>query len=200
MPYRLKKYDQTIERQARRIFNCRDGMKEIQMEHKDNLKIPIEIAVAWFTEDTRRLLQLSRRLAIDGGWIRLEGWHLFLSAARMDESVPGRLIPANVKKILGRAPIPTEIQGRHNRHEFLKVSSALKRACCSIAAYSRPIRPSGLLLEVFASDKDARRKLRENLGEQLFTELSNSLLLPRFDSDEIEKLLLLKKDFLENYE
>lgn len=163
------------------------------------MKVPIEVAVAWFTEDTRRLFSLSRSLVNDTALPRLEGQHLFLSAARMDEGVAGLVIPAKAREILADTPLSPGSQNKRNHQQFLKISLVLKEACCSVAEYSRPIEPAELLFEVFGSDRDTRVKLGSILGERLLTHLGNKLLLARFDPDEIEKLLRLRKGFPKKY-
>ena len=159
------------------------------------MKVPTAVAVAWLSNSSRRLFGVSRSLATNTGAPRLEGWRLFLGAARMGRSATGRSIPTQAGVLLANTPGPHGDGKKSNNQLFLPISPALKEACCSIAESSGLIRPEELLSHVFKTDSGTRVLLGSILGKRLLASLGERLLLSEFNVDERTKILRLRKYF-----
>ena len=160
------------------------------------MTIPTTVAVARLANSTRRLFRAARSLAVESGSTELTGFHLFLAATRMDRSRVIRFIPAKPRARLSREAILRGPAGSCKSQFFFPVSPPIKNACQAVAKSARLVLPEALLSRVFGLDPRTRTSLKAVLGDELFDELKDRLILNEFAKDERNQLLRLRHQFL----
>ena len=155
--------------------------------------IPTIVAVARLSQSSRRLLAAARSLAVEAGVPSLEGFHLFLAAARMEKTRAGRSLPAQARLVLARtsiAPTQTEETGKN---PFLPISPVIEDACCLLAESSPKVLPEVILSRVFKDDVATRTALEGVLIPDLFRQLEDRMLLAGFSATERKRLLRIRE-------
>ena len=158
--------------------------------------IPTVVAVARLSNSSRRLFRTARSLAIELGSAELQGLHLFLAASRMDKTKVNRFVPARPRARLSEERGINALPENRKQHLFLPVSQAISNVCRTVAKSEISVLPEALLSNVFKLDLRTRTSLKELLGDQLFGELRDRLVLNEFMKDERTELVRLRNRFL----
>ena len=155
--------------------------------------IPTIVAVAKLSQSSRRLLATARSLAIDAGSPSLEGFHLFLAAARMEQRRAGRSLPSQTKVFLAKVSIAQTPSGEASINPFLPISTVVRDACCSMAESSPKVLPEAILSRVFKEDVATRTALERVLIPDLFRQLEDRMLLAGFSATERKRVLRIRE-------